>query len=216
MMKGGATMEEKKRNRTIFYISFYEAIEEADGIFNDADCLELYRAIFNYAFFGTIPSFEGAKKLAWNLMEPNLRADRQRWLNGSNSPGAPIGNDNATKTTEKQPRNNRETTQPIIEREKEREKERRIIEIEEEKSIKKKSSSKKFTKPTIEEIEAYCQEKRFSIDATYFFDHYEANGWMVGKTPMKDWKATLRNWDRKNKQSIFNPESRPNDPSFDL
>ena len=55
---------------------------------------------------------------------------------------------------------------------------------------------KKFVKPTVEEIKAYCVERNNRIDATYFYDHYEANGWKVGKNPMKDWKATVRNWER--------------------
>lgn len=58
--------------------------------------------------------------------------------------------------------------------------------------------SKKFIKPTIEEIREYCQERKNNIDAQYFYDYYEANGWKVGKNSMKDWKATIRNWERRN------------------
>lgn len=57
-------------------------------------------------------------------------------------------------------------------------------------------ASKKFVKPSVEEIRAYCEERNNSIDPIYFYDHYEANGWMVGKNKMKDWKATVRNWER--------------------
>lgn len=56
--------------------------------------------------------------------------------------------------------------------------------------------SKSFVKPTVEEVRAYCAERRNGIDPEAFIDHYEANGWRVGKTPMKDWKAALRNWER--------------------
>ena len=55
---------------------------------------------------------------------------------------------------------------------------------------------KKFVKPTIEEIKAYCAERNNQIEAARFYDHYESNGWKVGKNPMKDWKATIRNWER--------------------
>jgi|GEM_PF-2659648 hypothetical protein len=54
--------------------------------------------------------------------------------------------------------------------------------------------SKKFQKPTIEQIKAYCQEANKNIDAEAFFDFYEAKGWVVGRAPMKDWKAAVRNW----------------------
>lgn len=58
----------------------------------------------------------------------------------------------------------------------------------------------KFSKPTIEEIEAYCQERKNGIAAESFYNFYESKGWKVGNTPMKDWKACVRTWENKNKQ----------------
>jgi len=57
-----------------------------------------------------------------------------------------------------------------------------------------------FVKPTKTEIIDYINEKQLKVDSETFIDHYESNGWKVGKVPMKDWKATLRNWDRKTKE----------------
>ena len=57
--------------------------------------------------------------------------------------------------------------------------------------------NKKFKKPTIEEIKAYCIERKNGIDANYFFDYYESKGWLIGKNPMKDWKAAIRTWEKK-------------------
>lgn len=62
---------------------------------------------------------------------------------------------------------------------------------------KSKKTRKRFKKPAPEEIRAYCDEKGLTIDPEMFYDYYEANGWKVGKNPMKSWKATLRNWDRR-------------------
>lgn len=56
-----------------------------------------------------------------------------------------------------------------------------------------------FRKPTVEEVEQYCRDRDNSIDAEAFVDYYEANGWRVGKNPMKDWKAAVRTWERKEK-----------------
>lgn len=56
-------------------------------------------------------------------------------------------------------------------------------------------------KPTAEEIRAYCKEKGYAIDAEHFINYYEANGWRVGKNPMKSWKATLANWAARDKAS---------------
>lgn len=56
---------------------------------------------------------------------------------------------------------------------------------------------KRFRPPTVEEVEAYCFERNNKVDAERFVDYYTANGWKVGKNPMKDWKAAVRNWERK-------------------
>ena len=63
----------------------------------------------------------------------------------------------------------------------------------------KKVKTKRFVKPTVEEIKAYCIERNNNIDAERFFDYYEANGWKVSGNAMKDWKATVRNWERNEK-----------------
>jgi len=64
-------------------------------------------------------------------------------------------------------------------------------------TVNKKNTKKVFKKPSVEELKSYCQEKCLSVDCEYFFYHYEANGWKVGKAPMRDWKATLKNWHRR-------------------
>ena len=56
--------------------------------------------------------------------------------------------------------------------------------------------SARFTPPTPEQVADYCQERGNSIDAQQFIDHYEANGWMRGKTKIKDWKACVRTWEK--------------------
>lgn len=55
---------------------------------------------------------------------------------------------------------------------------------------------KTFTKPTIDEIQDYCIERNNNVNAEQFYDHYESNGWKVGKNSMKDWKAAVRTWER--------------------
>lgn len=53
-----------------------------------------------------------------------------------------------------------------------------------------------FVKPTLEEIAAYCKERGNSVDPQKFIDHYDSNGWRVGKNPMKDWRAAVRTWEK--------------------
>ena len=65
----------------------------------------------------------------------------------------------------------------------------------------------KFVKPTIEELQAYIFENGYSVEAERFYDYYEANGWYAGNRKMKDWKATVRNWDRRERARTNNSSS---------
>ncbi|MCM1368253.1 MAG: hypothetical protein NC184_05555 [Roseburia sp.] len=72
-------------------------------------------------------------------------------------------------------------------------------------------SNSRFAKPTIDEITAYCSERKNNVDPQAFFDFYESKGWRVGNQPMKDWKASVRTWERRQKPS----GGQPNKPSGD-
>ena len=54
----------------------------------------------------------------------------------------------------------------------------------------------RFKPPTVEEVAAYCLERGNHVDAQLFVDYYTANGWMRGKTKIKDWRACVRTWER--------------------
>ncbi len=53
-----------------------------------------------------------------------------------------------------------------------------------------------FIRPTIEQVRSYCRERGNTVDPQRWMDHYESNGWKVGKNPMKDWKAAVRTWEK--------------------
>lgn len=58
----------------------------------------------------------------------------------------------------------------------------------------------RFKPPTVEEVMAYCQERKNSISPEAFVDYYTSKGWMIGKNKMKDWKAAVRNWESREKK----------------
>jgi len=62
--------------------------------------------------------------------------------------------------------------------------------------------AKKFKKPTLEELQAYCKKNSLNVDCEYFLDYYEAKDWKIGSTqaPMKNWQAAARNWARRQSQ----------------
>ena len=63
-----------------------------------------------------------------------------------------------------------------------------------------KKGSSRFQKPTIEEIRQYCLEKGYNVDAEQFFNFYESKGWLVGKSPMKNWRAAVCTWNKREKE----------------
>ena len=61
----------------------------------------------------------------------------------------------------------------------------------------------KFIPPTVQEIARYCSERGNGIDPQAFLNHYQANGWVRGKTKVKDWKACVRTWEKSRKATAF-------------
>ncbi len=54
---------------------------------------------------------------------------------------------------------------------------------------------KRFVPPTVEEVSAYCLERKNSVNPYRFVDFYQSKGWKVGRDKMKDWKAAVRTWE---------------------
>jgi hypothetical protein len=67
-----------------------------------------------------------------------------------------------------------------------------ITDTDKEKILKKKA----FQKPTLDQVKTYCYERGNEVHPEVWFDHYESNGWLVGKNPMKDWQAAVRTWEK--------------------
>ena len=56
-------------------------------------------------------------------------------------------------------------------------------------------------RPTVWEVEKFCRTQGLQlVDAQRFVDYYEANGWKVGRNPMRSWQAAARNWQRRELQ----------------
>jgi hypothetical protein len=72
----------------------------------------------------------------------------------------------------------------------------------------------RFVKPSLEEIKAYCIERNNNVDAEHFYDYYEANGWKVGKNSMKDWKASVRTWERNGYDSKPKKADKPDESKW--
>ena len=64
------------------------------------------------------------------------------------------------------------------------------------------SKGSRFAPPTLDEVKAYCEERKNGIDAQHFIDYYSRQGWMLSNgRKMKDWKATVRTWEQREKKT---------------
>jgi predicted phage replisome organizer len=114
--------------------------------------------------------------------------------------------DNVPKLSPPSPHNVRQEIDKEIEKDKEilKEKDKK------EKTVATRSPS--FKKPTMEEIYNYCKERKNNIDSSAFYDFYESKNWFIGKNKMKDWKAAVRTWEKRdsgNKKINARPDAKP-------
>jgi len=187
-----------------FFHSFHDALQGVD----DATYGRCVRALSEYAFTGVEPQLTGADLMFFTLARPLIevtlkRAEAGR-LGGSQGVGISrnSGNQNATKTIANQKQINSKTIG-----DKEEEKgigvgEGNGIGIEEKgkKEKENKEGVRRFSPPSVGEVEAYCLERRNGISPQAFIDFYASKGWKVGSSPMKDWKAAVRTWEQRRKQ----------------
>lgn len=65
--------------------------------------------------------------------------------------------------------------------------------------------------PELEDVVGFCKSENFKMNPTAWHDYYKSNGWKVGKVPMKDWKACVRNWERR---ELENKKVQPNEHHY--
>ena len=176
------------------YHSYLEAMEQL----NDAERGRLFTACLTYSKTGEAPELRGNERFVFPAFRSQIDRDnanyeekcrkqsenaRKRW-DATACNGMPTDAKHA-KTKEKE----KEKT-----KEKEKEKESK------EKVASGDAPSSRFVPPTVEEVRAYCLERQNGIDPQAFVDFYASKNWMVGKTKMSDWKASVRTWEQRRKQ----------------
>ena len=71
-----------------------------------------------------------------------------------------------------------------------------------------KQKRKIFVPPTLEQVREYAFERNSPADPEEFYSYHSANGWMIGRAKMVDWKKAFVYWERKE----FNRARRRNSP----
>ena len=173
------------RTQFTFYRSYYDAIK----VLPKKEQTAVLLALCAYALDKEEPNLTGTAGAIFTLIRPTLDVGWKKAMGGSK--GTP-GKDNG-KTDERPYKD----AAKELEGEKERE-----IEIENEcYTPKPPNGAKRFSPPSMDDVKAYCQERGNAVNPEKWYDYYTANGWKVGKNPMKDWKAAVRTWEGRDRKS---------------
>ena len=171
------------------YLKVWTDFEAVLSPLNDDEIGRLFLLMLRYARDGEEPTdFEGNEVFIWPTAKRDIdmaaernEICRQNGLRG----GRPKSKENQTEPNE--------TKENQTEAEKKR-KETKGNEKE------RKDSVSRFTPPTVEEVRAYCLERRNHVNPERFIDFYASKGWKVGNQPMKDWRACVRTWEQRDRE----------------
>ena len=165
------------------FVDFADKIE----LLGDAERGRLFTAMLEYASSGAEPDLRGNERFIWPTAKSEI--DRQ---SESYKARCETNRKNITSRYEsiRIATNRNESYQ---DKDKDKDKDKENISFPPD-GVK---DSARAHRPTVEEVAAYCRERGNSVDAERFVDFYASKGWKVGNQPMKDWKACVRTWERR-------------------
>ena len=164
------------------YIPLFLDFNETTQDLSDDECGRLIRAIIEYANDREYEQLlTGAERIAFRFLKGVI--DRNQAISEARARAG-------SSKREQQATNENKSEQPITNIVKEKEKE-------------KEKEKKKFVPPTLEEVTAYCNERKNGVNPQKFIDFYESKGWKVGNQSMKDWKASVRTWESGDKKKVI-------------
>ena len=173
------------------YFSYLDYLQEL----SDAECGRLFKACLIYGKTGAAPELRGNERFVWPGIKSQIDRDAEKYNNRCRKNAANSGMRWDAIACERMRSDAKHAKEKEKEKAKEKEKEKDI-------DIPPVSpltggTEKKFSPPTVEQVRDYCLSINGHIDPQAFVDWYTSNGWKVGKNPMKDWKAAVRTWERK-------------------
>lgn len=173
----------------------YHDIRAPLELLSDEERGKLFLALLDYSEYGAVPAFNGALQMAFAFIRTALDRDADAWeaKREKRREAGSIGGkqrvaNQANATFAKQNQANQAVPVPVPVP--------APVPVRESKASKP-PRAPRFTPPSVEEVKAYCQERRNGVDAQRFVDFYEANGWTQGRgKTIKDWRAAVRTWER--------------------
>lgn len=164
------------------YHSYLDTMEAL----NDAECGRLFRALLEYSATGAAPELRGNERFVFPGMRSQIDRDIEKYNAkcARNRENGEKGGGHSPPNAPERPRT------PTKDKDKDKDKDISFPPD----GVK---DSARAHRPTVEEVAAYCRERGNRVDAERFVDFYASKGWKVGNQPMKDWKACVRTWERR-------------------
>lgn len=196
---------------------FVDCLEKYQKL-NDTEFGRLVRAALRYKATGAEPGDLGREALLWDGMRLDIDRDNENY-NAIVSARSEAGKKGAKARWQaddccgKKGKSHLPYSKNGQEKEEDKEKDK-----EEDKDKDRVNTRAKFAPPSLQEVTDYCRERRNGVDPERFVDFYAAKGWKVGNQPMKDWKAAVRTWEKRDDSRGLKPpeDTRPVDRSSEL
>ena len=187
------------------YFCAYHSMLDATRKLSDAEVGRLFRGLLHYSATGEQPiNLQGREEIVFDIFSQQIDREVEKYqaaCERNKRNGATGGHSPRLGTTGGH-------SQQEEEKEKDKDKDKK-----EGGSI---CARARFTPPTADEVKSYAIERGYTgFNAELFLAYYESNGWKVGRNPMKDWKAAVRNWAARDKEQPKGRSADWHNPALD-
>ena len=189
------------------YVKLWLSYADYFREYGDASIGAIVRAMLAYRKNGEQPQFEGPERFIWPAIQRDIdesikaqEAAASAYRENGKKGGRPLKAVSFSETKE-----NQKNQSGFSETKKSQGQGQGQGDI---------ARAKRFTPPTLAEVQSYVAERHSPVDPQGFIDFYASKGWMVGKTPMKDWKAACRNAEKWERWGNKAPQTRPGGDVF--
>ena len=190
-----------KKKEKVSLLLYYDYIEQFECL-TDEQLRKLIYAMIEFDKNEKEIELDKVTKMAFIPIRKRLKLDKENWIHTckTNSENAKKrwNNENAT-VYDCMPKNaNYADIERDIEKEKEKEIEKECV-----CNSKVSSNSSSNTHPTLADIISFCSDNNIeNFDCEYFYDYYEANGWVdMNKKKKKNWKSKIKTWYKKDSKN---------------
>ena len=204
-----------------FFCAYHSYLQSMRKL-TDEECGRLFRALLTYSITGEETELEGREEIVFDIFSQQIDRDKESYdkaCQQNRKNRASVAGRQQPSTTDDD-RQRPSTTDDEMTQEEEKDKE----EYKEEYKDKGKDEEEggdapptppkrtRFSPPTVDEVDKYCQERGNGVNAQHFVDFYAAKGWKVGSQPMKDWRAAVRTWEQRDDRTrlaLYPPRPTP-------